>query len=592
MPNAPGRDNGTRDNFVASGSESFTENSFNVRIDGRLSRQPEHVRPLQPSATSSATARPRSARGRPGARQPGRRVGRAQPEPGARRRLRVLAVAAGRLPLRLLQVQGQRAAVRLRHHAGGRRRHSRAEPRRHVQLPGCPAGFIEEVDRGASTSARVSASTAATARSIRTRSSGRWSATSRRCMGNHSFKFGVDVRRAYNLRVPSDAHRSGELTFRQRPHVAAMAPAASGSRRSSSATCTSFRRYVSPNTDAREQQWRHFYYAQDTWRAERQADAQLRPAARHHQPADHQRGGQRRLPRPRAPARSRRRRRRHAAERRRREQLNWAPRLGATYQIDDKTVLRGGFGRSYDIGVFGSLFGHSVTQNLPVLAVQELNAPSQLRPRLHAGARTAGARRSRRCPRQAASRCRTACSRARCPTKQRPPTVDAFNVIVQRQLTDTMSVEAGYVGNRGRRRVRRRRPGDQRQPADAQRVRARRAAEQPAAVLQQVRLDAGHRLLLQLRDELVRLAAGEVQQAVLARLLRQRELHAAARAPARRRLLRDRSPRAPGTLRQRSGLRAARLRSGPQLRVVAGRRAAGRPGPGVPVGHLAGRRCA
>jgi len=35
------------------------------------------------------------------------------------------------------------------------------------------------------------------------------------------------------------------------------------------------------------------------------------------------------------------------------------------------------------------------------------------------------------------------------PEKQRPPTVDAFNVVVQRQLTDTMSVEAGYVGNRG-----------------------------------------------------------------------------------------------------------------------------------------------
>src|SRR5262245_41874198 len=31
--------------------------------------------------------------------------------------------------------------------------------------------------------------------------------------GNHTFKFGVDVRRAYNLRVPSDIHRSGELTF-------------------------------------------------------------------------------------------------------------------------------------------------------------------------------------------------------------------------------------------------------------------------------------------------------------------------------------------------------------------------------------------
>ncbi len=37
VPNAPGRDNGTRDNYVASGSETFDENSINGRVDGRLS---------------------------------------------------------------------------------------------------------------------------------------------------------------------------------------------------------------------------------------------------------------------------------------------------------------------------------------------------------------------------------------------------------------------------------------------------------------------------------------------------------------------------------------------------------------------------
>ena len=35
------------------------------------------------------------------------------------------------------------------------------------------------------------------------------------------------------------------------------------------------------------------------------------------------------------------------------------------------------------------------------------------------------------------------------PDTQRPPTVDAYNVTVQRELTPTISVEAGYVGNRG-----------------------------------------------------------------------------------------------------------------------------------------------
>jgi len=34
-----------------------------------------------------------------------------------------------------------------------------------------------------------------------------------RTAGNHTFKFGADIRYAKNLRVPSDSHRAGELTF-------------------------------------------------------------------------------------------------------------------------------------------------------------------------------------------------------------------------------------------------------------------------------------------------------------------------------------------------------------------------------------------
>ncbi len=50
------------------------------------------------------------------------------------------------------------------------------------------------------------------------------------------------------------------------------------------------------------------------------------------------------------------------------------PRIGLAYQLNDKTVIRGGYGRSFDTGVFGSIFGHVVTQNLPVLANQSLQS--------------------------------------------------------------------------------------------------------------------------------------------------------------------------------------------------------------------------
>ena len=36
LPNAPGTQNGTRNNYVAQGSESFNGDQFNTRLDGRL----------------------------------------------------------------------------------------------------------------------------------------------------------------------------------------------------------------------------------------------------------------------------------------------------------------------------------------------------------------------------------------------------------------------------------------------------------------------------------------------------------------------------------------------------------------------------
>ena len=87
---------------------------------------------------------------------------------------------------------------------------------------------------------------------------------------NHTVKFGVDVRHASNLRVPSDSHRSGELTFNvdrtRGPNGGGL-----GLATFLLGDVTHIGRYASPFTDAGERQWRSFYYAQDTWRVRRRS---------------------------------------------------------------------------------------------------------------------------------------------------------------------------------------------------------------------------------------------------------------------------------------------------------------------------------
>ena len=387
-------------------------------------------------------------------------------------------------------------------------------------------------------------------------------------MGNHSFKFGIDVRRAYNLRVPSDAHRSGELTFNL-DRTRGPSGGGLGLATFLLGDVTFFRRYASPNTDARERQWRHFYYAQDTWRVNPRLTLNygLRLDVINPQTVNEAgNGGWLDLTTGQmlvggvgdvnlaGNVKNR---------------FNWAPRLGVTYQLDEKTVLRAGYGRSYDIGVFGSLFGHSVTQNLPVLSVQELQRAEQLRSRVHAGLGPFTRRRSRIPARPGASRCRTASSHGRCPRSsgRRPSTRGTSRM--QRQLTDTMSLEVAYVANHGSRVF---------------------AGDGPAVNANQARLDGFGTLNFNQRQPFFnglvtpkeglggafgwtqgidyfcncatndyQLAAGPLHQAVQRRLSGQRELHAAARGDGQRRLLLLGSGDEP---------RAGRLGSQAQLRVL------------------------
>jgi hypothetical protein len=265
---------------------------------------------------------------------------------------------------------------------------------------------------------------------------------------DHTIKVGVDVRRAYNLRVPSDNHRSGELSFFQ---ARTAGPGGVGGLPIASfllGDVSSFRRYASTVTDAKERQWRHFYYAQDTWRPTPKLTLNygLRLDVINPQTINGaEKAGFLDL---------------DTGEMKVvgvggigldgdvENSFNWAPRLSASYQLDEKTVIRAGYGRAYDLGVFGSLFGHSVTQNLPVLAVQSTNPPSDFdsvfslsdgpEPPPFPDVPSDG-----RFPLPVGVGARAL------PEKQRPLAVDSFNVFIQRQLQNDLSIEVGYVGNRG-----------------------------------------------------------------------------------------------------------------------------------------------
>jgi len=272
--------------------------------------------------------------------------------------------------------------------------------------------------------------------------------------GNHTFKFGADIRYALNLRVPSDNHRSGELSF---------APGYTGEVISGGSTqrglglasfllgqVTSFSRYISSSTDAQERQKRFFWYGQDTWRITSKltlnyglrwemifpetVNAKGNGAQLDLRTGEMAVFGVGDVPM-------------HGIQ-----EMNWthfAPRLGVTYQLTPKTVVRAGYGWSYSLATFGNTFGHNVTQNPPVLSIQNLNAPTNFSnvftlaqgppdvvlPQPDASGHFL-------LPNGIAAKAR--------PLNVNIPLVMAYNFTVQQQLGSKFSVQAGYVGNVGR----------------------------------------------------------------------------------------------------------------------------------------------
>jgi outer membrane receptor protein involved in Fe transport len=453
VPNAPGTANGTRDNFIASDSTTTRQNTYNVRLDGRISKK-LNVFGRYSHFTNTLDAP--VAFGRAGG------PGFGANSFGGTSESKHQSVAAGLdYTLSATSVLDVRFGF-LRYKVNVLPFDYGTTPVADAGIPGLnldttftsglPALLLGDLGTGRAmnlgSSLAVNACNCPLAQDEKVF---QLAANFTKLVGNHTLKMGVDLRRAYNLRVPSDRHRGGELPFA--PELT-RGPTGGGSGLAAfllglvggnAGGRSGFERFVSASTDARERQWRHAYYAQDTWRPNRKVTLNygLRLTIINPETVNEPGNGARVVletgealvaGRGGVPLNM-------GVE----NSLNWGPSVGVTYQFNEKTVLRTGYGRSYDMGIFGSTFGHSVTQNLPVLASQQVqganNFDSVFTLAQGPPAPTFIDADRFMYPNGVSFQAR--------PPKQRLGALDAWNVTVQRQLGDKMSVEGGYVGNKG-----------------------------------------------------------------------------------------------------------------------------------------------
>ena len=274
-----------------------------------------------------------------------------------------------------------------------------------------------------------------------------------RIQGNHTIKFGADLRRAHNLRVPSDRHRSGELNF---DAARTQGPSGGGSGLASflMGDVSRFERYVSNTLDASETQNRIFLFAQDQWRITSKLTINYGLRWENYRPQTVNKAGS-------AGFVSLSTGEVSVAGRDVGLDLGvstsnklFAPRLGIAYQVNAKTVIRAGYGRGFNLGVFGSIFGHNVTQNLPILGIQSVqpannfdavftlaDGPKPLDPATILAAQRKGPNGRNILPNGVTAFVIS--------NPVRFPTVDAWNFTVQHQVNSTSSVEIAYVGTKG-----------------------------------------------------------------------------------------------------------------------------------------------
>ncbi|MGA8028944.1 MAG: TonB-dependent receptor [Bryobacteraceae bacterium] len=280
--------------------------------------------------------------------------------------------------------------------------------------------------------------------------------------GDHTIKFGVDIRRAQQQRIPSDLHRSGEITFTDsvtgNPDIDSLAAglASTGSALGSyllGLPSTFGRYYTAYSYYPGLRETRLFLFAQDSWRITpkltlnyglRWEDYLPQTAAKpggagsfDPSTGDVLVAGIGSVPLNLGV---------------KAYNLGFAPRIGIAYQATPKTVIRAGYGTSFNPGGLGSVFGQGADYNPPIVNPQSVNqsniyiAPFNLLNGPPAPPQPpVGSSGTYPLPDGLGINYFTYPLNS-----YRIPLVDFWNFTVQHQLTSSMALEVAYVGNVGR----------------------------------------------------------------------------------------------------------------------------------------------
>ena len=269
-------------------------------------------------------------------------------------------------------------------------------------------------------------------------------------VGNHNIKFGGDVRYGLNHIIGLDNNnvRSGNF------HFAAIRTGSSTSPGLGFATfllgdTTSFQRTQTQNTNAQERQKRIFSYVQDQWRLTNKLSVSYGLRWEIYFPETVNGKGQGGL-----------------------LDLNTgdiriagygsygtnlnvekrftalAPRIGLAYQVFPKTVLRAGYGRVYGQGWSGNTYGEVLTFSFPTQVSQNLNSATNAAAVFNLTQGPPGFTFAP-IPADGNYPLPDGVGVPTRPLYMRIPTLDAWNLAIQHEITPTMSVQIAYVGSHG-----------------------------------------------------------------------------------------------------------------------------------------------